>query len=343
MVNSGYDYIIVDSEHLLHRSAYANEGMGFSSEDDMNSFTPTGAVYGFLSLIPKIWRAYSIPLAEEGSLFSLFEENPEVVDHRKTKIIFCWEGGYKHRTAMFPAYKANRRVEATDPEEREAQLESKASMKSQRKTLQAALVHLGLTLARAPGFEADDTLGTLAHRFGAEGKKVLVYTGDRDLHQVVTDNVHIAAAQPKGGDMIWTKELVTAEWGVEPIRVPEMKALCGDGGDNIPGCPGCGMGWAKKLLEGTHLDEVLVRARTQLLTGSTSDGKSWKASSLTEKIRANEELIRISWELSKVVLDCEVKLLQEPRNLTGLKELLFSLKFFSTLEAKNLDRLLALS
>lgn len=342
MNTNNYDVILIDSEHLLHRSAYANEGMGFMSGEDMESFTPTGAVYGFLSLIPKIWRSYSVPLAEEGGLFSLFDETPEVVEHRKTRIIFCWEGGYKHRTAMFPAYKANRRVEATDPGEREEQLESKEAMKSQRKTLQAALVHLGLTLARAPGFEADDTLGTLAHRFGAEGKKVLVYTGDRDLHQVVTDNVHIAAAQPKGGDFIWTKELVAAEWGVEPIRIPEMKALCGDSGDNIPGCPGCGMGWAKKLMEGTHLDEVLIRARTQLLTG-TYEGKSWKASSLTEKIRANEELIRISWELSKVVLDCEVKLLQEPRNREALKDLLYSLKFFSTLEAKNLDRLLLLA
>lgn len=333
-----YDVLLIDGEHLLHRSAYANEGLGYLDENQ--EFIPTGAVYGFLSLLPKIWRSYAHPPKESvASLF--FADEPQVAP--ESKVYVCWEGGYKHRTAMFPAYKANRRVVSEDPSERAEQDEARASLKAQRQSLQKFLLMLGITQARAPGFEADDALGAMAVRKASEGKRVLIYTGDRDLHQCAARNIHIAAAQPKGGDMIWTAEGVEAEWGVPPERVPEMKALCGDGGDNIPGCPGCGMGWAKKLLAGTTLPELLTRAQAELLTG-TYEGKPWKASSLTEKIRANDEQIRISWELSKIVTDdrIEFKLMEAPRQEELLKGLLFTSKFHSMLETKNYEKLTVL-
>lgn len=337
MKNEPYDILLIDGEHLLHRSAYAYDGLGYLNEDIEH--VPTGAIFGFLSLLPKIWRAYAHP-ADDSSVLPLFADTQI---SRSTKLYICWEGGYVHRTAMFPEYKGNRRIVAEDPTEREEQERARNSMRSQRKTLQKVLLLMGITQVRAPGFEADDALGAMAVRKASEGKRVLIYTGDRDLHQCVSENIHIAAAKPVGGDTIWTAEGVQAEWGVPPHRVPEMKALCGDGGDNIPGCPGCGMGWAKKLLAGTTLPELLARAQTELLTG-TYEGKAWKAASLTEKIRANDELIRISWELSKIVTDgrVEFRILKEDRQEELLKGAFLSNHFNSLLDSKNWDRLLAI-
>jgi DNA polymerase-1 len=305
-----YDHILIDGQHLVHRAAHAYSDLDFVDENGM--IISTGVIYGFLRIITQTWKRY----ADSGC-----------------RIVICWEGGYHHRTAMYPDYKANRKVAPEDTEKKEAM----EAMFSQQKALRKILKVAGWTQARAHGFEADDALATLAHRYG--GDRVAIYTGDQDLHQCVTDKVHVVSARPGQDDKTWTTKEVREKWGVGPERVPEVKALAGDGGDNIPGCPGCGLGWAKKLLaDDTSVHEVLEKAGAGVLQGEYQ-GKSWRTPSLTKKLLANREQVLVSWELAKVVRDAPVKFEEGVQDLAVLRAVLEKLHMFSMAEGRNWQKL----
>lgn len=100
---------------------------------------------------------------------------------------------------------------------------------------------LDIPLAMAPGYEADDVLGTLAHRAAGEGWRVRILSGDRDLFQLVDDERDIAVLYMGGGPYAKTsgpveirREGVIAKLGVTPEEVVDLKALTGDSSDNIP-------------------------------------------------------------------------------------------------------------
>ena len=306
-----YDYILIDGQHLVHRAAHAYGDLSFV--DTNGNEVHTGIIYGFLRLVAQTWKNYADP---------------------NTQVVVCWEGGYKHRTALYPPYKANRREQPD--EEKQEYLDV---MFSQQRALQKILRVAGWSQARASGYEADDVLATLAYQHG--DSNVALYTGDQDLHQCVTDKVHVVSAVPGGGksDKIWKIADVVEKWGLEPERVPEAKALAGDSGDNIPGCPGCGLGWAKKLLDGPRsVTEVLSLAEAGVLEG-TYNGKAWRAPSLTEKLAANREQVLISWELAKVVRDCPVEIDEGERDHVKLKAILERLHMFSLADGRNWERL----
>ena len=298
-----YNIILVDGQNLLHRAAHSFQGLGVETPD--GEMVLTGATFGFFQLVSSIWEKWA---------------------NTDTKLIICWEGGYKHRLNIYPEYKANRRNR--DP----ADLEPfQRDLPNQGAALRRILAVAGWCQAMAPGYEADDVLATLAKTHGKEGKKVAIYTMDQDLHQCVTENVHVVS--PKFGSSeedIWTLERVTEKWGLPPDRIPEAKALAGDSGDNIPGCPGCGKGWAKKLLASAQLVEVLDRAAVELLTGEY-EGKAWRTPSLTTKIKENRELILISLVLATTVEDCQVEITHPEAQPDRLRVAFERLEFHSLL------------
>ena len=115
---------------------------------------------------------------------------------------------------------------------------------------------LDIPLAMAPGFEADDVLGTLANRAAGEGWRVRILSGDRDLFQLVDDNRDIAVLYMGGGPYAKNsgpleirREGVIAKLGVPPEEVVDLKALTGDSSDNIPGVRGVGPKTAIGLLQ----------------------------------------------------------------------------------------------
>lgn len=104
---------------------------------------------------------------------------------------------------------------------------------------------LQLPLCLAPGFEADDVLGTLANRAADAGWRVRILSGDRDLFQLVDDARDIAVMYMGGGPYarssgptLIQEEGVVAKLGVAPTSVVDLKALTGDSSDNIPGVKG---------------------------------------------------------------------------------------------------------
>lgn len=307
-----YDYLLLDGLNVMHRAGFSYE-LGYWEGSDYHE---TGAVYGFFRIAMTFYNKYAAPGA---------------------KLIICWDAGYKHRLELYPNYKISRRVPIS-PDDTE-KVEARAQHRGQKQALQAALKAAGWRSAVAPGYEADDVLATLATRFSAAGKTVALCTTDQDLHQVVSDKVHVISKGFKG-EKTWTPKEVEKKWGFLPHRVAELKALQGDSGDDIPGCPGCGGTWAKKLLMSYGDIEAILGAAAQgPLTGEW-EGKTWKAKALAVKMAANADLVRVSHELAKVVCDAGIEIQQADPRPADLTEQFSRMTFYSLLEPRNLDRIL---
>ncbi len=225
----------------------------------------TGAVYGFLNILFKI----------------LEEEKPKYLAvafdvHQKT---------FRHE--MYPEYKGTRHAM---PEELVAQVP----------LLQEMLTAMGICLVTLPGFEADDIIGTLSRRGEKEGLSAVILSGDRDLLQLVTQDVTLRLPRTvKGQTTIETfdPEEVLAKYQVPPERIVDLKALMGDSSDNIPGLPGVGEKTATKIL---------------LEYGSIEEAKAHE-----EEIRPNKaktafqehfDLAVLSKELATIVTDAPLTL-----------------------------------
>ena len=164
--------------------------------------------------------------------------------------------GGTFRNEMYPAYKANRSetpqlvIDALEP-------------------LTELCVALDIPVLMLRGYEADDVIGTVARRYGAEGTDVYMVTPDKDYGQLIAD--HIFQVKPgKGGgeDELVDKAAVCGKYGInDPSQVIEMLTLCGDTADNVPGVKGVGEVGAAKLIAkyGTveniyaHLEELSAR------------------------------------------------------------------------------------
>ena len=123
--------------------------------------------------------------------------------------------------------------------------------------LNELLTDFGLNIYVAPGFEADDVIGTLATKALAEGFCVKILSGDQDLFQLIDPDecitvLHLGNAFAKGAKTGLAQEFkieqVKAKLDVYPHQVVDYKALCGDSSDNIPGVKGIGAKTAAKLL-----------------------------------------------------------------------------------------------
>jgi len=153
--------------------------------------------------------------------------------------------GPTFRDALYPAYKAHR---SPMPDDLRAQIEP----------IHEVLRLLGWTVLDVPGVEADDVIGTLAATAAAQGVRVVVSSGDKDLSQLV--NAHITIIDTMSGK-VRDVAGVSAEFGVPPHLMVDYQTLVGDAVDNVPGVDKVGPKTAAKwLLEHGSLDGVLAHA-----------------------------------------------------------------------------------
>ncbi|WP_051663388.1 5'-3' exonuclease [Alicyclobacillus macrosporangiidus] len=183
------------------------------------------------------------------------------------------------RRDLYPAYKAQR------GELPEALLE-------QFETTQQVLGALGVAQHADHRYEADDILGTLAHRCQEEGWDGLVLTGDRDALQLVADGVRVCILRRGVAETdVYTPATLLETWGLTPSQIVDLKALMGDASDNIPGVPGVGEKTAKKLLaEHGTLEGVLANAEALPVR-------------LRDRIVAHRETALLSKRLATIVTD----------------------------------------
>ncbi len=118
---------------------------------------------------------------------------------------------------------------------------------------------LGIPVLEAPGYEADDIIATIATRAESLGALVDIYTGDKDLFQLITDKVRVIVFR-KGvsSTEVYDKYKFIEKYGFAPERFPIWKALAGDASDNIKGVPGIGVKRATSLLHKYEdIDDIL--------------------------------------------------------------------------------------
>ncbi|MBE3556578.1 MAG: DNA polymerase I [Firmicutes bacterium] len=203
---------------------------------------------------------------------------------RPTHLLVAFDAGKEtFRTKQYAAYKGTRQK---TPQELSEQLP----------LIKEMLDAFGIAHTELPNFEADDIIGTLALRGAAEGFEVTIYTGDRDLLQLVNDAVTVLLTRKGVTDVKrYDVHAILDEYGLPPSGIVELKGLMGDSSDNIPGVPGVGEKTALKLLhqfgdvEGVlaHIDDV--------------DGPK-----LRQRLKENKESARLSRQLATI--DCDVPL-----------------------------------
>ncbi|WP_411874250.1 DNA polymerase I [Vulcanococcus limneticus] len=175
---------------------------------------------------------------------------------------------------------------------------------------------LDLSLCLAPGYEADDVLGTLANRAANRGWRVRILSGDRDLFQLVDDQRDIAVLYMGGGPYAKNsgpveirREGVIAKLGVPPEDVVDLKALTGDSSDNIPGVKGVGPKTAINLLQENGSLKGIYAALDTLEGPKAAKGALKGA--IREKLATDRENAFRSRMLAEILLD--IPLPSEPR------------------------------
>lgn len=171
-------------------------------------------------------------------------------------------------------------------------------------------------------YEADDIIGTLSKQAEDENWDVRIYTGDRDLLQLVSPHVHVSFIK-KGitNTELYDPDAIQERYGLAPLQITDMKGLMGDSSDNIPGVPGIGEKTALKLLqEYGSVDKVLESI-------DKISGKKMK-----ERLEENKEQAKMSKELAviyrKTPLDLELQQLKyEDYDVKEVTDLFRELEF----------------
>jgi DNA polymerase-1 len=292
------DILLVDGKNALWRAADAHQELGI---EENGSFQRTGAIYGFLSIVTRVYQ-------QLGGM-----------------VVVCWDDwthGPAERLAIYPDYKRRPENHKGNPNTPE-KADLLRSFRRQQDRLMGLLSIAGVRQAWSPRWEADDVMGTLARKLGS-GRQVAIYSGDRDMYQCLADGVVVVRPQKRGELKTETAETVAAEWNVTPAKWVDFKALAGDAGDNIPGCPGIGPKKAATIL--AAFDSVSLCLDSLAF---------WSQSGLPEKLREaleeHQDQIRLSYRLAKLNLEAPVKFLPRCPDQRRLVDEFVRLRFKSLL------------
>ncbi|MBA5807773.1 DNA polymerase I [Morganella morganii] len=224
---------------------------------------PTGAMYGVLNMLRSLVMQY-----EPSHVAVVFDAK-----------------GKTFRDELFEAYKSHRPPMPDD-------------LREQIAPLHDMVIAMGMPLLSVSGVEADDVIGTLAKQAAAEGRAVLISTGDKDMAQLVTPDITLINTM---NNTILGPEEVETKYGVPPSLIIDYLALMGDSSDNIPGVPGVGEKTAQALLQGLgSLDDIY----TDL---SKIAGLSFRgAKTLAPKMETNKEMAYLSYTLATIKTDVEL-------------------------------------
>jgi DNA polymerase-1 len=228
-----------------------------------SSGEPTAGTYGFTSVILRL----------------LEQDQPEY-------LAVSFDTGRTFRDDLYPDYKATREKMPDD-------------LRLQIDRMREIVEAFGIPILEADGYEADDVLGTVAKQAAGQDVEVVILTGDRDLLQLVEENIRIRLAGQRLADAKdFGPEDVEAKYQLQPDQLVDLKALVGDSSDNIPGVRGVGEKTATTLLqeykdlEGIyqHLDAVPTRFRSKLEEGEADANLSRELGQIVTDVPITFEL-----------------------------------------------------
>lgn len=244
--------LILDGNSVINRAFFGVRPL--TTRDGLY----THAIYGFLNILDRMEK----------------EEQPEAVC-----VAFDLHGP-TFRHLKYEGYKANRHGM---PEE----------LAQQMPVMKDVLRAMNIPIYECQGWEADDVIGTVARICSNNDWECVIVTGDRDSLQLIDENVHVKLVISKPGQTtttLYTEAVFREEYGFEPKKLIDLKALMGDSSDNIPGVGGVGPKTAKELLakfgslDGiyAHLEDPSIRPK------------------LREKLENDREQAYLSYDLATI-------------------------------------------
>ncbi|MBR4178353.1 MAG: DNA polymerase I [Bacilli bacterium] len=246
--------ILIDGNNLLFRSYYATAYNGNLMKNSKG--LPTNALYGFINMMNKI----------------INEEKPEYV-------MVAFDKGHNFRQDMYDNYKDGR-------------IETPNDLKIQFPIAKEICTLLGIKYIEIDNYEADDIIGTFA-RMADEDKNynATIISSDKDLLQLISDEVDVKLLKQKDYIMMNPKTFYET-YGLEPIRMIDLKSLMGDASDNIPGVKGIGEKTALSLLQkyGTlegvyqHIDEISGKTKEKLINDKDNAYFSYKLATIYKEV-----------------------------------------------------------
>lgn len=203
---------LIDGMSLVFRAYHALQKSGLKSKDG----EPTFAVFAFANVLSSL----------------LEKKQPDFIAVAFDRA----EPTFRHK--MFPDYKANRDAFPDD-------------LIPQLKRIKELIKLFGIKIIEAPGYEADDIIGTLSKSAAEAGFFVNCMTNDKDYYQLVQQNVRLLKPSKKSDEEFDIVDIpaVYDKFGVEPEKVIDVLALIGDTADNIPGVKGIGEKTAIPLIQ----------------------------------------------------------------------------------------------
>lgn len=251
---------LIDGHALAYRTYFALTRGGGSSFSTSTG-EPTAGVFGFVSVLLRI----------------LEQEKPDY-------LAVAFDTGKTFRDELFPEYKGTREKMPDD-------------LRPQIERIRQVVDAFNVPRLEVQNYEADDVLGSVAREAVAQGFGVKIFTGDRDLLQLVDDRIIVNLPGKSLSDARdYMPEDVKEYLGVRPDQVVDYKALVGDKSDNIPGVVGIGQKTAISLLDSyddldgiySHLDDL--------------------SPSVKKKLEKGRENALLSKELAQIVTDLKVPL-----------------------------------
>ena len=229
--------VLIDGNSLLFRAYYATSyGQILRTKDG----TPTNALLAFINMVQKV----------------MDQEKPRFM------LVAFDTGKPTFRHNQYSDYKAGRK-------------ETPEDLSLQFPLVKEFLKNYGIFTYEKEGFEADDILGTCAKLAESNNLDVHIYSGDRDLLQLISPNITVCLTKKGISEvMCMTESSLMDEWGLTPLQIIDYKGLCGDSSDNIPGIKGIGDKTAIKLLqEYQTLENILEAEHKGKLGEKIKEGK----------------------------------------------------------------------
>ena len=276
--------LILDGNSVINRAYYGVRPL--TTRDGLY----THAIYGFLNILERMEK----------------EEQPDAVC-----VAFDLHGP-TFRHLRYDGYKATRH--GMDEE-----------LAMQMPVMKDVLRAMNIPIYACQGWEADDVIGTVGKICSNNGWECVIVTGDRDSLQLIDENVHIKYVSSKQGQTtskLYTQEVFEEEYGFEPKKLIDLKALMGDSSDNIPGVKGIGDKTAKGLLHQfgsldgvyAHLDDPAIKPKQR------------------ENLTNYKEDAYLSYELATIICEAPIDFapedaLVQPYNKLELYKLFQRLEF----------------
>ncbi len=246
--------ILVDGNNLLFRSYYATAYTGNTMKNSKG--VPTNGLFGFVNMINKI----------------INEEKPEYM-------MIAFDKGHNFRQDLYDNYKDGRIATPDD-------------LKVQFPIAKELCDLMGIKYIEIDNYEADDIIGTFA-RMADEDKNynATIISSDKDLLQLISDEVDVKLLKQKDYIMM-NKDTFFETYGLEPIKMIDLKSLMGDASDNIPGVKGIGEKTALNLLQKynsldgvyEHIDEISGKTKEKLENDKENAYFSYKLATIYKNI-----------------------------------------------------------